>query len=64
MSKSRLASILSIETFAADEGTATFIAYYTARCHVRSKLTNTALVRPYNHHHVLPTFEVEEGLNP
>lgn len=48
MGKSRLASTLSLEAFAADEMTAAFIAYYTARCHVRSEFTNTAQARPYD----------------
>lgn len=46
--KSKLASVLSFDTFAADKMTAAFIAYYTARCHVRSEFTNTAQARPYD----------------
>lgn len=46
--KSRLASTLSFGVFADDEMTAAFVAYYTARCHVRSEFTNTAQARPYD----------------
>ncbi|PTA66418.1 hypothetical protein [Deinococcus arcticus] len=48
ISKSRLASELPFSVFARDDASAAFIAYYTARCHVRSEFTNTAQVRPYD----------------
>lgn len=48
VSKSRLASELPFDEFAADQLTAAFVAYYTARCHVRSEFTQTSQVRPYD----------------
>ena len=47
-SKSRLASKLTWEQFAADEPTACFIAYYVARCNVRSLFTVASQDRPYD----------------
>lgn len=47
-SKSRLASQLTWEQFAADPGTACFIAYYVARCNLRSLFTVNAQRRPYD----------------
>lgn len=47
-SKSRLASQLAWEAFASDVPTACFIAYYVARCNVRSLFTVNAQERPYD----------------
>jgi hypothetical protein len=46
--KSRLATQLSWEEFARDPASAAFVAYYTARCNLRSEFTNTAQKRPYD----------------
>jgi hypothetical protein len=46
--KSRLATRLSREEFAKDSPTAAFIAYYVARCNLRSVFTNTAQQRAYD----------------
>ncbi|MGE3803883.1 MAG: hypothetical protein AB7K24_04320 [Gemmataceae bacterium] len=46
--KSRLATQLTWEDFARDPATAAFIAYFTARCNLRSEFTNTAQQRPYD----------------
>lgn len=46
-SKSRLASRLTPEDFA-DVNTACFIAYYIARCNVRSVFTNQSQARPFD----------------
>lgn len=48
ISKSRLASELPFQDFASDARTAAFIAYYTARCHVRSEFTIAGQARPYD----------------
>ncbi|MFC4637702.1 hypothetical protein [Deinococcus hohokamensis] len=48
ISKSRLASELPYEDFARDARTAAFIAYYTARCHVRSEFTIAGQARAYD----------------
>ncbi|MFD1734254.1 hypothetical protein ACFSC4_29310 [Deinococcus malanensis] len=48
ISKSRLASELPFEDFARDARTAAFIAYYTARCHVRSEFTIAGQARAYD----------------
>ena len=48
MSKSRLASKITWEEFSKDSNTAAFVAYYTARCNLRSTFTNTAQDRPYD----------------
>jgi hypothetical protein len=47
-SKSRLASHLTWEQFAADPATGCFIAYYVARCNVRSIFTAGPQARPYD----------------
>lgn len=47
-SKNRLAANITWEDFAADLNTACFIAYYVARCNLRSLFTNTSQVRPYD----------------
>lgn len=47
-SKSRLASQLSWEQFSSDLPTACFIAYYVARCNLRSLFTVNSQVRPYD----------------
>lgn len=46
--KSRLASQLSWEEFARDADSACFIAYYTARCNLRSEFTISGQQRPYD----------------
>lgn len=46
--KSRLATRLSLAEFAKDPATAAFIAYFVARCNLRSVFTNTAQQRPYD----------------
>jgi hypothetical protein len=48
VSKSPLASRLSWEEFSHDDATAAFIAYYAARCNMRSVFTNKAQERPYD----------------
>jgi hypothetical protein len=45
-SKTRLASRITWEDFSADLNTACFIAYYVARCNLRSLFTNAAQARP------------------
>jgi hypothetical protein len=47
-SKSRLASQLTWEQFAADVPTACFVAYYVARANLRSLFTINAQARPYD----------------
>lgn len=47
-SKNRLAADVTWEDFSADLTTACFIAYYVARCNLRSLFTNTAQARPYD----------------
>jgi hypothetical protein len=47
-SKSRLASQLTWEQFSSDTATACFIAYYVARCNLRSVFTVNSQVRPYD----------------
>lgn len=47
-SRNRLAANITWEDFAADLNTACFIAYYVARCNLRSLFTNTSQVRPYD----------------
>jgi hypothetical protein len=47
-SKNRLAAKIGWEDFAADLNSACFIAYYVARCNLRSVFTNTSQVRPYD----------------
>ncbi|HEX8340702.1 MAG TPA: hypothetical protein VF624_07325 [Tepidisphaeraceae bacterium] len=47
-SKSRLASRLTWEEFSKDAATACFVAYYVARCNVRSLFTVNAQARPYD----------------
>lgn len=47
-SKNRLASRIGWEDFASDRTTACFIAYYVARCNLRSVFTNTSQTRPYD----------------
>lgn len=46
--KSGLGSKLSWESFAEDEHTACFIAYYVARCNLRSEFTIAGQQRPYD----------------
>ena len=46
--KSRLASKLSREDFAADVPSACFVAYFAARCSLRSVFTNGKQERPYD----------------
>jgi hypothetical protein len=48
VNKSRLATRHSLEEFAKDSATAAFIAYFVARCNLRSVFTNTAQRRPYD----------------
>ena len=48
ISKSALASRITWEEFSEDEATAAFIAYYTARCNMRSEFTNTSQERPFD----------------
>jgi hypothetical protein len=48
VSKSRLASTLSWEEFARDRNTACFVAYYTARCNLRSEFTIGGQQRPFD----------------
>ena len=47
-SKNRLAAHITWEDFSADSTTACFIAYYVARCNLRSLFTNTSQTRPYD----------------
>ena len=47
-SKTRLAAHITWEDFSADLTTACFIAYYVARCNLRSLFTNTPQARPYD----------------
>lgn len=48
VSKSRLAARLTWDDFSRDCGTACFIAYYVARCNLRSQFTNTRQQKPYD----------------
>lgn len=48
VSKSRLASALRWEEFSRDRNTACFIAYYTARCNLRSEFTIDGQQRPFD----------------
>ncbi len=48
MGKSRLATLLAFEPFASDPDSAAFIAYYTARCNLRSIFTNQGQQLPYD----------------
>lgn len=48
VSKSKLATQLPVEEFEKDLDSAVFIAYYTARCNLRSVFTNASQVRPYD----------------
>jgi len=48
ISKSRLASELSWEEFSADVNAACFVAYYAARCSLRSEFTIEGQTRPYD----------------
>lgn len=48
IAKSGLAHTLSYEEFAQDVDSAAFIAYYTARCHLRSEFTISGQQRPYD----------------
>ena len=48
VSKSRLASTLSGEEFSKDRNTACFVAYYTARCNLRSEFTIDGQQRPFD----------------
>lgn len=47
-SKSRLGSFLTYEEFSKDEMTACFIAYYVARCNMRSMFTCNSQVSPFD----------------
>src|SRR5690606_17201294 len=47
-SKNRLASGITWDDFSADVNSAAFIAYYVARCNLRSIFTNTSQARPYD----------------
>ncbi len=47
-SKNRLAARVTWEDFSSDVDTACFIAYYVARCNLRSLFTNTSQARPYD----------------
>lgn len=46
--KSRLATRLTFDEFSKDPATAAFVAYFAARCNLRSVFTNTAQQRPYD----------------
>lgn len=46
--KSRLTSELTWEEFAADRNSACFLAYYTARCNLRSEFTISGQQRPFD----------------
>lgn len=48
MSKSGLASKIPLDEFASDRSSACFIAYYTARCNLRSEFTIRGQQRPYD----------------
>jgi hypothetical protein len=48
VSKSALANRVTFEQFAADLDTACFIAYFVARCNLRSEFTNTSQERPFD----------------
>ncbi|WP_040446522.1 hypothetical protein [Ktedonobacter racemifer] len=48
MGKSGFSSKLSWESFAADENSACFIAYYAARCNLRSEFTIAGQQKPYD----------------
>jgi hypothetical protein len=48
VSKSRLASRLTWEEFSRDRDTACFLAYYVARCNLRSEFTIWGQQRPYD----------------
>ncbi len=48
VSKSRLASTLGWEEFARDRNTACFVAYFTARCNLRSEFTIDGQQRPFD----------------
>ncbi|UOQ52919.1 hypothetical protein [Hymenobacter cellulosivorans] len=48
IAKSGLAHTLSYEEFAQDVDSAAFIAYYTARCNLRSEFTISGQQRPYD----------------
>jgi len=48
IAKSGLAARLPQEEFTRDIDTACFVAYYTARCNLRSEFTNTSQERPYD----------------
>ncbi len=48
ISKSSLSTRLSWEAFAADEATACFLAYYVARCNLRSAFTIAGQQKPYD----------------
>lgn len=47
-SKNRLASRITWDDFSADINSAAFIAYFVARCNLRSVFTNSSQVRPYD----------------
>ncbi|WP_199193179.1 hypothetical protein [Blastopirellula marina] len=47
-SKNRLASQIAWNDFRADPNSAAFIAYYVARCNLRSLFTNTSQARPFD----------------
>ncbi|WBA40248.1 hypothetical protein [Hymenobacter canadensis] len=48
LAKHGLAHQISYEEFARDEATAAFIAYYTARCNLRSEFTISGQQRPFD----------------
>ena len=48
VSKSRLASTLNWEEFSRDRDTACFVAYFTARCNLRSEFTIDGQQRPFD----------------
>jgi hypothetical protein len=48
LSKSRLASRLTWEEFSSDRNSSCFVAYYTARCNLRSEFTISGQQRPYD----------------
>ncbi len=48
ISKSRLASTLTWEEFSLDRNTACFVAYFTARCNLRSEFTISGQQRPFD----------------
>jgi hypothetical protein len=47
-SKTRLAARITWQDFSSDLNTACFVAYFVARCNLRSLFTNTSQVRPYD----------------